>query len=219
MAAPTFWWRSRQDREWLACTRCPRTSPWCALGVQERRPGVHSAGSGRRQTVPVHILVADDDHAVRESLRRSLAFNGYEVTTANDGQEALEVLDATSPDLVLLDVNMPRLDGLETCRRMRAAGTIASFLALGGLIAGRIGPAMTDLDLYPVAAATVAIGVLMLAFSEWQMRRVAAWIPLTFALSLVVGSIGTFVAGTSALFILSGILFGCAFAAMTISVL
>lgn len=102
---------------------------------------------------------------------------------------------------------------------MRRAGILGSFLGLGGLIAGRIGPAMTDLDLYPVAAATVAIGVLMLAFSEWQMRRVPAWIPLTFALSLVVGSIGTFVAGTSALFILSGILFGCAFAAMTISVL
>ena len=97
---------------------------------------------------------------------------------------------------------------------MRRAGILGSFLGLGGLIAGRIGLAMTDLDLYPVAAATVAIGVLMLAFSEWQMRSVAAWIPLTFALSLVVGSIGTFVAGTSALFILSGILFGGAFAAM-----
>jgi len=102
---------------------------------------------------------------------------------------------------------------------MRAVGILGSFLGLGGLIAGRIGPAMTDLDLYPVTAATVAIGVLMLAFSEWQMRRVAAWIPLILALSLVGGSMGTFVAGTTALFILSGILFGCAFAAMTISVL
>jgi len=102
---------------------------------------------------------------------------------------------------------------------MRGGGNLGFFLALGGLIAGRIGPAMTDLDLYPVTAATVAIGVLMLALSEWRMRRLAASIPLTFALSLVVGSIGTFVAGTSALFILSGILFGCAFAAMTISVL
>jgi catechol 2,3-dioxygenase-like lactoylglutathione lyase family enzyme len=78
---------------------------------------------------------------------------------------------------------------------------------------------MTDLDPYPVTAAAVAIGVLMLAFGEWQMRRMAAWIPLTFALSLVVGSIGTFVAGASALFILSGILFGSAFAAMAITAL
>jgi hypothetical protein len=100
---------------------------------------------------------------------------------------------------------------------MRAAGTLGAFLALGGLVAGRIGPVLTDLDLYPVTAAAVAIGVLMLAFSEWQMRRMAAWIPLTFALSLVVGSIGTFVAGASALFILSGILVGSAFAAMAIT--
>jgi hypothetical protein len=102
-------------------------------------------------------------------------------------------------------------------QRMRAAGTLGGFLALGGLIAGRIGPVMSDLDLYPVTATAVVVGVLMLASSEWQMRRMAAWIPLTFALSLVVGSIGTFVAGASALFILSGILFGSAFAAMAIT--
>jgi hypothetical protein len=100
---------------------------------------------------------------------------------------------------------------------MRAAGTIGSFLALGGLIAGRISPAVTDLDLYPLTAAAVVIGVLVLAFSEWRMERMVAWIPLTFALSLVVGSIGTFVAGTGALFILSGILFGSAFCAMAIT--
>jgi hypothetical protein len=100
---------------------------------------------------------------------------------------------------------------------MRAAGTIGSFLALGGLIAGRISPAVTDLDLYPVTASAVVIGLLVLAFSEWRMGRMVAWIPLTFALSLVVGSIGTFVAGVGALFILSGILFGSAFCAMAIT--
>src|SRR5215510_1215510 len=94
-----------------------------------------------------------------------------------------------------------------------AAGTIGSFLALGGLIAGRISPAVTDLDLYPVTVGAV-IGVLVLAFSEWRTGRMVAWIPLTFALSLVVGNIGTFVAGAGALFILSGILFGSAFCAM-----
>ena len=100
---------------------------------------------------------------------------------------------------------------------MHASGVLGSFLALGALLAGRIGRVMTDLDLYPVTAAAVAAGVLMLAFSEWQTRRMAAWIPLTFALSLVLGSIGMFVAGASALFILSGILFGSAFAAMAIT--
>jgi len=100
---------------------------------------------------------------------------------------------------------------------MRAAGTIGSFLALGGLIAGRISPAVTDLDLYPVTAGAVVIGILVLAFSEWRMGRMVAWIPLTFALSLVVGGIGTFVAGAGALFIVSGILFGSAFSAMAIT--
>jgi len=103
-------------------------------------------------------------------------------------------------------------------RGMGAAGTVGSVLALAGLIVGRIGPLISDLDLYPVTAATVAIGVVILGFSEWQMRRMRAWIPLTFALSLIVGSIGTFVAGASALLILSGILFGTAFAAMAITV-
>ena len=100
---------------------------------------------------------------------------------------------------------------------MRASGLLGSFLALGGLVAGRIGPVIAGLDLYPVTAAAVALGVLMLAFGEWQMRRMAAWVPLTFALSLVLGSIGTFVAGVSALFTLSGILFGSAFSAMAIT--
>lgn len=105
---------------------------------------------------------------------------------------------------------------LQRRHRMHPVGTIGSFVALGGLIAGRIGPVVTDLDLYPVTATAVVVGILMLACSEWQMRRMAAWIPVTFALSLVAGSIGTFVAGAGALFILSGILFGIAFAAMAI---
>ncbi len=108
------------------------------------------------------------------------------------------------------------LSSLYLSRRqgMRVAGVLGAFLALGGLILGRIGPVVTELALYPVMAAAVAAGVLMLSFSEWRMGRMAAWIPLAFALSLVIGSIGTFVAAANSLFILSGILFGCAFAAM-----
>jgi two-component system response regulator MprA len=64
----------------------------------------------------------DDDQAVRESLRRSLAFNGYEVELAGDGFEALDAIRASRPDAVVLDLLMPRLDGLETCRRLRSAG-------------------------------------------------------------------------------------------------
>lgn len=100
---------------------------------------------------------------------------------------------------------------------MRVAGIIGSFLALGGPLVGRISPAVTDLDLYPVTAGAVVIGILVLAFSEWRMGRMVAWIPLTFALSLVVGSIGTFAAGAGPLFILSGILSGNAYYAMAIT--
>jgi two-component system response regulator MprA len=70
----------------------------------------------------VRVLVVDDDQAVRESLRRSLAFNGYEVELAGDGFEALDAIRASRPDAVVLDLMMPRLDGLETCRRLRSAG-------------------------------------------------------------------------------------------------
>jgi two-component system response regulator MprA len=70
----------------------------------------------------MHILVVDDDQAVRDSLRRSLAFNGYEVELASDGLAALEAIARRRPDAVVLDVMMPRLDGLEACRRRSAAG-------------------------------------------------------------------------------------------------
>lgn len=67
---------------------------------------------------------------MRESLRRSLAFNGYDVQLAADGIEALETLAAQPPDAVVLDVMMPRLDGLQTCRRIRAAGDDTPVLML-----------------------------------------------------------------------------------------
>jgi two-component system response regulator MprA len=70
----------------------------------------------------VRILVVDDDPAVRDSLRRSLTFNGYEIDVAGDGQRGLAAVAQRRPDLVVLDVMMPGLDGLETCRRLRAAG-------------------------------------------------------------------------------------------------
>jgi two-component system, OmpR family, response regulator MprA len=70
----------------------------------------------------VRVLVVDDDPAVRESLRRSLTFNGYEVAVAEDGQRGLAAVALGKPDVVVLDVMMPGLDGLEVCRRLRAAG-------------------------------------------------------------------------------------------------
>src|ERR1700754_4590018 len=78
----------------------------------------------------MRILVVDDDKSVRESLRRSLAFNGYQVDLAPDGQAALDAVIAHRPDAMVLDVMMPRLDGLEVCRRMRAAGDELPILVL-----------------------------------------------------------------------------------------
>ena len=78
----------------------------------------------------MRILVVDDDRAVRESLRRSLEFNGYQVQLASDGAQALEAIIADRPDAMVLDVMMPRLDGLEVCRRMRAGGDDLPILVL-----------------------------------------------------------------------------------------
>ena len=68
------------------------------------------------------ILVADDEQAVRDSLKRSLRFNGYEVFLAQDGEEALDMIRTEEPDLTILDVMMPKLDGLGVCRTLRSSG-------------------------------------------------------------------------------------------------
>jgi two-component system response regulator MprA len=78
----------------------------------------------------VKILVVDDDPAVRESLRRALQLEGYDVELAGDGEEALERVAADGIDALLLDVSMPRLDGLEACRRLRSAGSALPVLML-----------------------------------------------------------------------------------------
>jgi two-component system response regulator MprA len=78
----------------------------------------------------MRILVVDDDRAVRESLRRSLEFNGYQVELASDGAQALESIIASRPDAMVLDVMMPRLDGLEVARRLRSTGDDLPILVL-----------------------------------------------------------------------------------------
>ena len=74
--------------------------------------------------------MVDDEPAVRESLRRALQLEGYEVALAGDGVEALDRLSANSVDAIVLDVSMPRLDGLETCRRLRRDGNALPVLML-----------------------------------------------------------------------------------------
>jgi two-component system response regulator MprA len=76
------------------------------------------------------ILVVDDDRSVRESLRRSLEFNGYAVSVASDGAEALAAIAGNAPDALVIDVMMPRLDGIETTRALRSAGNDLPILVL-----------------------------------------------------------------------------------------
>lgn len=72
--------------------------------------------------MPRTILVADDDPHIRQLLVFALAKAGLETIEAADGEEALAIAEARQPDLIVLDINMPRMDGLEVCRRLRADG-------------------------------------------------------------------------------------------------
>ncbi|MGA0922451.1 MAG: response regulator transcription factor [Ilumatobacteraceae bacterium] len=76
------------------------------------------------------VLIAEDDRAVRESLARAMHLEGYEVVTANDGAAALESVRAESPDIAVLDVSMPAVDGLTVCRVLRSEGNTLPILML-----------------------------------------------------------------------------------------
>jgi two-component system response regulator MprA len=78
----------------------------------------------------VRILVVEDDAAVRDSLARTLRFEGHRVDTAADGVQALDAVREAEPDAMILDVSMPRLDGLQTCRLLRADGVVLPILML-----------------------------------------------------------------------------------------
>jgi two-component system response regulator MprA len=78
----------------------------------------------------MRILVVDDEPAVRGAVERALRLDGHEVALAADGVEAQDELDAVRPDALVLDVLMPRVDGLELCRRMRRNGDRTPVLML-----------------------------------------------------------------------------------------
>jgi two-component system response regulator MprA len=90
------------------------------------------------------VLIVDDEPAVRESLTNSLVFEGYVVVAASDGVEALDRVKTERPDLIVLDVLMPRLDGLTACRRLRAGGDITPVLMLTAR--DMVGDRVTGLD-------------------------------------------------------------------------
>ncbi len=76
----------------------------------------------------MRILVVDDDPEIQSFLKRGLAYEGYTVDLAADGHQALEKALQTPPDLVILDVMMPGLDGLEVAKRLRAGGDVPVLL-------------------------------------------------------------------------------------------
>ncbi len=71
-----------------------------------------------------HILVIEDEQKISDFLRRGLTYEGFHVEVANDGESGLKAARDNPPHLVILDVMLPGLDGIEVCRRLRAAGPI-----------------------------------------------------------------------------------------------
>lgn len=78
----------------------------------------------------MRVLVVDDDPAVSGALHRALRLEGYDVSLANDGPRALEEIAVRPPDAMILDIGLPTIDGLEVCRRLRAAGDDTPVLML-----------------------------------------------------------------------------------------
>jgi DNA-binding response OmpR family regulator len=73
--------------------------------------------------VSARILVIEDEERIRAFLQRGLAYDNYRVETAADGRVGLDMARDNPPDLVILDLMLPGMDGLEVCRRLRAAAT------------------------------------------------------------------------------------------------
>jgi len=79
-----------------------------------------------------HILVVDDESDVRDLLSKFLTRRGYEVKTAGDGEAALEAIRETRPDIVLLDIRLPKVDGLSVLQRLRDEADDVAIITMSG---------------------------------------------------------------------------------------
>ena len=113
---------------------------------------LQSAQRQEREQSLADILVIEDDEAISDLLRRGLFYEGYKVTTAEDGPTGLVKARDMPPDLVVLDLMLPGLDGLEVCRRLRAADEDLPILVLTarGTVSDRIAGLDSGADDYMV---------------------------------------------------------------------
>ncbi len=114
------------------------------------------------------ILVIDDVAGVRRSIGGVLARDGHEVSEATDGVEGVEIARRTAPDLVITDLLMPRLDGLDTIDRLREAGLTCPILAISG------GGALVEAGDALAAATHLADATLAKPFETDDLRRSVA---------------------------------------------
>jgi two-component system KDP operon response regulator KdpE len=94
----------------------------------------------RSEGTPVRVLVVDDEPPIRRFLRTSLAAQGYDVTEAADGAGALDEIRRRPPDLLVLDLGLPGIDGIEVIRRLRGGGTTTPIIVLSSRVdqAGKV---------------------------------------------------------------------------------
>src|SRR5215467_13936242 len=114
------------------------------------------------------VLVVEDDVDIADVLRRSLRNEGYEVKTSADGIEALDVAAGFVPDLVVLDLGLPGLDGVEVCRRLRSDGDVVKPFERKELLA-RIRALLSRRP--PRGAASLEVGDLVLNPDTREVRR------------------------------------------------
>lgn len=76
------------------------------------------------------LLIVEDEESIRFLLRANMEFEGYEVTEASDGEEGLKLAQSENPDLILLDLMLPKMSGMEVCKRLRAAGNAVPIIML-----------------------------------------------------------------------------------------